>query len=473
MLSRSDFLKLIAASAAGLLVIPDSLKASILQESISKTDFGKNFAWGVATGAYQIEGAWNVDGKGPSIWDEFTHKKGNIKDKTTGDVACDFYNKYTEDLQLLKNLNFDTFRFSVSWPRILPYGTGKINQKGIDFYNEVIDTCLKLGLEPCLNLYHWDLPLELEKQGGWTNRSIVDWFAEYTDVCTKNFGDRVKNWIVLNEPLAFTSLGYFIGIHAPGKRGLNKFLAAVHHAVLCQAEGGRIIRQNVANARVGTTFSCSYIEPKKTKPRFYRASKRLDAMLNRLFIEPSLGLGYPIDALPFLKRIEKFVLPGDREKMKFDYDYIGLQNYFRVIGKPSLLPFVWANRDNPEEDEAELTKMGWEVYPEGIYKIIKRFNDYPVKEFVITENGAAFSDVIVNGRVNDSSRINFFKRYLENILRAKRDGVNVTGYYVWTLVDNFEWAEGIIPRFGIIYNDFGTQQRIIKDSGYWFQSFLK
>jgi beta-glucosidase len=473
MLTRSQFLKVLGASVAGALILPGKIKAIVLQEPFTKRLFGENFTWGVATGAYQIEGAWNADGKGLSVWDDFSHKKGKIKDHTSGDVACDFYHKYPEDLRLLQSLNFDAFRFSLSWPRILPNGTGTINRKGTDYYNRVIDTSLELGIKPWVSLYHWDLPLELEKKGGWTNRNVVDWFGEYTDVCTRNFGDRVKNWIVLNEPLTFTSLGYFVGMHAPGHRGLDKFLSAVHHAALCQSAGGSIIRQNVVDARVGTTFSCSYIDPKKSKPRFYRASKRLDAMLNRLFIEPTFGMGYPYDALPFLKRIEKFIQPGDFEKLKFDFDFIGLQNYFRIIGKPSLIPFVWANRDNPNDREALLTDMGWEVYPEGIYKIIKRFAEYPIKEFVISENGAAFTDKLENGRIHDSFRTAYFQQYLEKVLKAKNDGINITGYFAWTFVDNFEWAEGNQARFGIVYNDFSTQNRVIKDSGYWFQSFLE
>jgi beta-glucosidase len=472
MLTRSQFIKLLGVSVAGVMVLPSKIKTFTRQEPFSKLLFGKKFTWGVATGAYQIEGAWNTDGKGLSIWDSFTHKKGKIKDHSTGDIACDFYHKYPEDLQLLKNLHFDAFRFSVSWPRVLPNGTGAVNQKGIDFYNRVIDTCLEKGINPWLNLYHWDLPLELEKKGGWTNRSIVDWFGEYTNICTSHFGDRVKNWLVLNEPMAFTSLGYFAGIHAPGHRGLNKFLSAVHHAALCQSTGGAIIRQNVPGAHIGTTFSCSYIDPKKSKPRFFRASKRLDALLNRLFIEPTLGMGYPYDALPFLKRIERFMQPGDEEKLKFDFDFIGLQNYFRVIGKPSLIPFVWANRDNPNEQEALLTDMGWEVYPDGIYKVIKRFAQYPIKEFVISENGAAFTDKVIDGGVHDIHRTEYFRHYLEKVLQAKNEGINISGYFAWTFVDNFEWAQGNHVRFGIVYNDFQTQRRLIKDSGYWFQSFL-
>ena len=444
---------------------------SDFKPELSKDSFGKNFYWGVATSAYQIEGASDVDGKGESVWDRFT-SRGHIKDKSDGKIANDFYNRYESDLQLLKNLNFKNFRFSLSWPRILPEGTGRINEKGIDYYNKVIDECLRLGIEPWAVLYHWDLPQTLEERGGWTNRDVVEWFSEYTDLCTRRFGDRVKHWMVLNEPAGFTTLGYLSGTHAPQRTGIGKYLAAVHHACLCQAEGGRMIRKNVANSHIGTTFSCSHTEPYKPIGSHQRAAKRLDVVLNRLFIEPALGMGYPIQDLPFLQKIEKHILPGDAEKLPFEFDFIGLQNYFRVIAKPSLIPVIWANRVKPAST-AEITEMGWEVDPEGMYAILKQFAKYPVKEIIITENGAAFPDQLINGRVHDLQRINFYQRYLQQILKAKQEGVNVRGYFAWTFIDNFEWAEGYRPRFGLVYNDFNTQERFVKDSGYWFRDFLK
>jgi beta-glucosidase len=448
--------------------IPDN---EVKEVNISRQDFGDDFIWGIGTSSYQIEGAWDKDGKGESIWDRFTGRRGNVIDNSDGKVAIDFYNRYERDLQLLRKLNFQNFRFSFSWPRILPDGTGKVNEKGIDFYNRMIDTCLNLGIEPWAMLYHWDLPQKLEESGGWTNRDIVDWFSEYTDLCTRIFGDRIRGWIVLNEPASFTALGYLSGIHAPGKRGISKFLASVHHACLCQAEGGRIIRNNVKDSHIGTSFSCSFTEPWKPLTSHLRAAQRLDVVLNRLFIEPSLGMGYPYRELPYLQKIEKYMWPGDIEKLKFDFDFIGLQNYFRVISKPSLIPFIRANRVKPDKP-VELTAMGWEVDPEGIYKIIKQFSEYPVKEIIIAENGAAFRDVLTDGRVHDQQRIDYFKKYLKSVLKAKNEGANVKGYFAWTFIDNFEWAEGFRPRFGIVYNDIKTQERAIKDSGFWFQDFL-
>jgi len=467
---RGDFLKYLATLAA---ITPVNPVLGRRKEDVefSRREFGADFYWGVATSAYQIEGAADVDGKGESVWDRFT-SNGHIRDKSDGKIANDFYYRYESDLRLLQKLNFSNFRFSLSWPRILPDGTGRINEKGIDFYQRMTDECLKLGIEPWAVLYHWDLPQKLEEKGGWTNRDVVEWFSEFADLCTRRFGDRVKHWMVLNEPAGFTTLGYLSGTHAPKRIGIGNYLAAVHHACLCQAEGGRIVRRNVVNSHIGTTFSCSHTEPYKQTSSHERAAKRLDVVLNRLFIEPALGMGYPFQDLPFLRKIEKHMLPGDEQKLPFAFDFIGLQNYFRVIAKPSLIPVIWANRVKPESS-AEVTEMGWEVDPEGMYDILKQFAKYPVKEIIVTENGAAFPDQLIDGRVHDIQRINFYKRYLQQILRAKREGVNVKGYFAWTFIDNFEWAEGYRPRFGLVYNDFKTQERIIKDSGYWFRDFLK
>jgi beta-glucosidase len=472
-MNRSEFLKSISASMARLLASPWFIKALEADPALARKMFGESFLWGVTTAAFQTEGAYNADGKGESIWDRFSHIPGKIKDNSNADVACNFYNLYQEDIDLLKSLHFGNFRFSIAWSRIFPEGTGTVNPKGIDYYNRVIDYCLEAGIRPWLTLYHWDLPQALQDKGGWPNRDIVGWFTEYADLCTRKFGDRVKDWVVLNEPAAFTTFGYLTGLHAPGQRGLNKYLASVHHAALCQAEGGRIVRANVENAHTGTSLSCSYVEPYKQKPRHEKAAKRIDVMLNRLFIEPLLGMGYPMGDMPFLEKLEKFFQPGDEDKLKFDFDFIGLQNYFRVIGKWGLIPILWANQVKPDEKVSEVTALGWEVWPEGIYHIIKQFAKYPIKEIIVTENGAAFPDEITGKTIHDTQRAGYFKEYLKNVLRAKKEGINVTGYFVWTLTDNFEWTFGNIPRFGIIYNDFHTQQRTVKDSGLWFREFLR
>ena len=441
----------------------------------SSLDFGTDFKWGVATAAYQIEGAQNIDGKSPSIWDTFSHKKGSIKTGENGDIACDFYHSYEKDLDLLKSLNMTVFRFSIAWSRILPNGSGTPNQSGLDFYHRVIDACLARGIEPWITLYHWDLPQILQDKGGWKNRDAVVWFSEYANLLTKTYGEKVKNWMVFNEPSAFTALGYLIGYHAPGLKGLKNYLPTVHHVCLCQAEGGRIIRKNVANANIGTTFSCSHVDVYKSEECDGNAVSRWDVLLNRLFIEPALGMGYPTESLPILRKLNKYIQPGDLEKLQFDFDFIGVQNYTREVVKANaFIPYMKGLEIKPvKRDAKEITDMGWEVYPEGIYKILKQFAAYPgVKKIFVTENGCAFPDEVVNGKVNDTKRIDFYQRYLKEVLRAKKDGVNIGGYFSWTLLDNFEWSEGFKPRFGLVHVDFKTQKRIIKESGYWFKDFL-
>lgn len=443
----------------------------------TKADFGTDFKWGVATAAYQIEGAWSEDGKSPSIWDTFTHKNNGKKVKTreNGDVTCNFYTHYKQDIDIIKSMNMDVFRFSTAWSRIIPDGYGRVNPKGLDFYKKVVDECLEKGVEPWITLYHWDLPQSLEDKGGWANRDIVSWFGDYTEVVTRALGDRVKDWMVLNEPMAFTGLGYLSGWHAPGKMAPNKFLAAVHHACLCMGESGRIIRKNVRNANIGSTFSCSHVTP-NTKGH-EKAAHRLDILLNRLYLEPVLGLPYPTDGFPFIKGIEKYIQPGDMEKMPFEFDFVGLQNYTQVKTVKSLIPLVWANEKKPAKrgiSPENITEMGWEVYPEGIYHLLHKFAKTPnCPKIIVTENGCSFPDTLENGRVHDPKRIAFFEAYLAQILRAKQEGLNIGGYFVWTLMDNFEWAEGFHPRFGLVYTDFKTQERFIKDSGLWFKEFLK
>lgn len=438
-------------------------------------DFGEDFVFGVSTAAYQIEGAHNSDDKGASIWDEFTSKKGNTFNNHHGQIACDFYNKFEEDILLMKSMNIKNFRFSLAWSRIIPKGIGEVSKEGIDFYNRVIDFCLTCDITPWITLYHWDLPQALQDKGGWANREILFWFENYVQVCATYFGDRVKNWMVLNEPMVFTGAGYFLGVHAPGTRGLKNFLPAVHHAVLCQALGGRILRKLLRNAHIGTTFSCSQITPFRNTPRDIVAAKKADSLLNRLFIEPSLGLGYPTEHISALKRMETYIKPGDLKNAVFDFDFIGLQNYTREMVKHSFfIPYLGAKLVKASERNVKTTLMNWEVYPPSIYNMIRQFNQYEgIKKIIITENGAAFPDSMVNGAINDTERLEYLQSHLEQIYKAKKDGLNVEGYFVWTLTDNFEWTEGYHPRFGLVYTDFKTQKRIIKSSGKWYKGFLE
>ena len=443
---------------------------------LNSKDFGKDFIWGVSTSAYQIEGAHATDHKGLSIWDEFSTKKNTIANNHHGNVACNFYEHYSNDLKLMHSLGIKNFRFSISWSRILPYGRGLVNLKGIDFYNKLINECLKYDITPWVTLYHWDLPLELENQGGWTNRDIVGWFTDYVALCVTKFGDRVKNWMVLNEPLVFTGAGYFLGIHAPGRKGLANFLAATHHVTLCQAEGARVIKNIYPTANVGTTFSCSHIEPYRLIKKDIEAARKIDVLINRLFIEPALGLGYPFKKVPLINRIEKYMKAGDEKLLAFDFDFIGIQNYTREIVKYSFFtPFIKAAVVKAEKRNVPLTAMNWEIYPEGIYHLLKMYHEeYPaIKKIIITENGAAFHDEVVDGKVNDDYRINFYNNYLQQVLKAKEEGVKVEGYFSWSFTDNFEWAEGYRPRFGLVYIDFETQQRVLKESAHWFKRFLE
>jgi beta-glucosidase len=442
-----------------------------MHDELNKKLFGDNFAFGVSLSALQTEGAFDEDGKGLSIWDTFQ----KIKNKDNPKIACDFYNRYKEDIAIAASLNITNFRFSLSWSRILPSGTGTVNQTGLDFYHRVIDACRENNIEPWITLYHWDLPQVLEDKGGWTNRAMIDWFSEYVSVCVRAFKDKVKYWMVLNEPMAFTGAGYFLGDHAPGKKGLKNFLQAVHHTAMCQGAGYRMIKKEYQEAEVGSTFSCSYFTPYSTSARDIQAVNRIDALLNRLFVETSLGLGYPFDDLPILKKIEKYFHAGDLELMKADFDFIGIQNYTREAVKHTFYhPRLKATLVPADKRKVYHTSMNWEVYPESIYEMIKKFSAYRgVKKIIVTENGAAFPDKVENGKINDEERIHYLSQYIQQVLRAKQEGYPVNGYFVWSLTDNFEWAEGYHPRFGLVYIDFKNQQRIIKESGYWYKKLLE
>ena len=442
---------------------------------IHSGDFGKDFVWGVSSSAYQTEGGFLDDGKGMSIWDEFTSSTNKVHLSQNGNNACNFYNRYIQDLIIMQYLNIKNFRFSIAWSRLLPDGIGKVNCKGVDYYDRLIDFCLESDIRPWITLYHWDLPNALEQKGGWTNRDMINWFSEYVELCIRKFSDRVKDWMVLNEPMVFTGAGYFLGIHAPGKKGLTNFLPAVHHAALCQAIGGRLIKSFDSTLNVGTTFSCSHIDPVDNNRSSIEAAYRVDVLNNRLFIEPLIGLGYPWKELKVLEQIEKYMHPEDEQLMEFDMDFIGLQNYTReVVQYSKIMPYINARLIKASKRNVLRTTMDWEIYPEGLYKILKKFNAYKkVKKIIVTENGAAFDDRLSAGQVNDQYRIEFFQKYLQQLLRAKNEGVDVEGYFAWSFTDNFEWAEGYKQRFGLVYVDYNTQKRTIKASGFWFRQFLE
>ncbi len=442
---------------------------------IKASDFGTDFLWGVATAAAQIEGAAEGYGKGLSIWDTFSKRSGKVKKGHQPSIACDFYHSYKEDIAMVKFLGFQVFRFSISWPRILPTGKGKANMEGILFYHQVIDECLAQGITPYITLYHWDLPEALEEEGGWTAYSINNTFNQFVQLCAKEYGDKVKNWIVLNEPFGFTSLGYMLGVHAPGKTGLTNFFSAVHHTAIAQADGGRILRAEVKDANIGTSFSCSEIIPYTQRESDLLAAKRVDCLMNRLFIEPLLGMGYPTADWEVL---EKFSIQHStwryKDRLTFDFDFIGIQSYFPLTIKyNAFIPVVQAWEVKARSRKKPYTAMGWEVNADSFYNIIKQFSTYPgIRNLMITENGAAYHDTLINQQVDDEQRIAYFEQYLAAMLKAKQEGLNITGYMAWTLMDNFEWAEGFNARFGLVYNDFKTQERIVKNSGLWFKDFL-
>ncbi len=441
----------------------------------TKADFGPDFKWGVAAAAYQTEGAWNTDGKGESNWDHFSRKSGKIERGENADVASDFYHRYEEDIELIRSMNFKVFRFSLSWPRILPNGTGEINQAGLDFYHRVIDKCLSVGIEPWITIYHWDLPQALEEQGGWTNRKIVDWFSEFANLVTREYGSKVKTWMVMNEQFSFTAGGYLAGFLAPGRHSIIGFLKAVHHSVLCNAEGGRIVRNNVPDAQVGTTFFTAHIEPIDQELKNVAAAIRIDSGINRMFIEPCLGLGYPEDVLPTLKKIRKFQMDGDEEQMVFDFDFIGIQYYFRSVVEKSIIPIIRANEIKASDRGVPLNEMGYEIYADGLYQVLKKFSKYKgIRNLMVTENGTCIPDKFnKKGRVKDKKRKEYFQDHLSTVLKAMREGINVKGYLVWSPTDNFEWDKGYRTRFGLVHVDFLTQKRTMKDSGFWFGKFLK
>ncbi len=442
---------------------------------LKKKQFGSTFIWGTAMSAFQNEGWADADGKGESIWDKFTSDSNLIKNHDQINNASNFYKDYHSDIGLAASLNFKVFRFSISWPRIFPKGKGPINKKGVDFYHRVIDSCLEQGLTPWITLYHWDLPQYLEDLGGWTNRAIIGWFSHYVDFCTKEYGSKVKHWIIINEPMSFTGLGYYNGYHAPAQSGLNKFLKAAHHVILCNAIGGRITRKNVTHAQIGMALSCSSVKPVNKRTVNKKAAKRIEGLLNRFFIEPALGLGYPTDHIPALSLIHKYYEDGDEELIKFDFDFIGLQYYFRVIVKFSLLPPVLFATEVPPKDRTKnLNAMDLEVYPKGLSKVLNFYNQYhDIKKIVLTESGVCYTDQLIDGVINDTKRLKYHQKILKEILKARKKGIPVEGYLIWTLIDNFEWREGFSPRFGLVYNEFDTQNRTIKYSGKWFKEFLK
>jgi len=438
--------------------------------------FPAGFFWGTATAAYQIEGAWNEDGKGESVWDRFAHTPGKILDGSSGAVACDHYHRYREDVALMRSLHLNSYRFSISWPRIQPAGQGAGNPKGLDFYQRLVDALLEAKIRPFVTLYHWDLPQTLEDAGGWPNRDLAARFADYVAIMAKALGDRVTDWTLFNEPSAFTGLGYLDGTHAPGRKSVVDFLRATHVVNLAQGEGFRALKAVRPKSRVGTAFNMSPCEAATASEEDRLAAERAHAIMNVWFLQPALQGSYP-EAFTFLPERIMRIQPGDMEQVKVALDFVGINLYYRVIAAATpyrsrvLDPQAWLFPVIRSGGEAgPKTDFGWEVWPNALHDMVMRITrDFGRPVIEITESGCSYNDGLDSaGAINDARRIAYHREYLAALARAIEEGGDVRGYHAWTLLDNFEWADGLSQRFGLVYTDFRTQKRTIKESGYWY-----
>jgi beta-glucosidase len=439
-----------------------------------KLTFPPQFYWGTATASYQIEGGWNEDGKGESIWDTFSHTPGKIRDGSTGDVACDHYHRWKEDVALMKEIGCNAYRFSISWPRVIPKGKGKVNPLGLSFYDRLVDALLEANITPFITLYHWDLPQALQDEGGWANRDTAYYFAEYASVIAHKLGDRVKHWITHNEPWVVAWIGYGWGEHAPGIRNEKVAIQVSHHLLLSHGLAVEVLRDISPDSEVGITLNLSPIHPASDSEEDKLAASRQDGFLNRWFLDPVFRGHYPPDILELFSANAPKVMPGDMAIISRRVDFVGINYYSRGIVRfnPKACPL---QAEGVAPEGAEFTEMGWEIYPPGIYEIIMRvWKDYQPKKIYITENGAAFADEIApDGGVHDQKRIDYLREHFIQAHRAIEEGANLCGYFIWTLMDNFEWAHGFTKRFGIVYTDYPTQRRIMKDSALWYKNVIK
>ncbi|HTV24741.1 MAG TPA: GH1 family beta-glucosidase [Polyangiaceae bacterium] len=438
--------------------------------TLDRSALGPGFQLGVATSSYQIEGAANEDGRAPSIWDVFTHRPGTVKDGGTGDVACDHYHRFAEDVALMSWLGVDAYRFSIAWPRVLPRGRGAVNAKGLDFYERLVDALLERGIAPCATLYHWDLPAALEDEGGWLSRSTAEAFAEYSAVVADRLGDRVALWLTHNEPWCQAFLGYEIALFAPGKRDFSQALLAAHHLLVSHGLSVQALRSRVRTP-IGIAPNFMPAHPFSDDPADVAAAERQDGYFNRWFIEPVLGLGYPQDMVELYgKHMPRFA-PSDLDLIAQPIDVVGVNYYERCRvahhDDASIL-----KRRSIKTSELPRT-ADREIYPPGLREVLDRLHHrYHVPRIVITENGAASKadEKVENGRVHDSVRVDFLRDHLEQVAEARRAGVPVDGYFAWSLMDNFEWSEGYTLRYGVVHVDFETQQRTPKDSALFLRS---
>ena len=445
---------------------------------MTKLTFPDNFLWGTATASYQIEGAWNEDGKGESIWDRFAHTPGRVLNGETGDVACDHYHRWREDVQLMKELGLKAYRFSIGWPRVLPTGRGRVNEPGLDFYNRLVDELLAADIIPFATLYHWDLPQALQDEGGWPVRTTAEAFVEYADLMSRTLGDRVKNWITHNEPWCVSLLSHQIGEHAPGLQNWPMALAAAHHVLLSHGWAVPVIRQNSPGAEVGITLNFTPAYPASASFADQEATRWFDGYFNRWFTDPIYGRHYPADmvadytAAGFLPQGLDFVQPGDMTALAAPTDFLGVNYYTRSVMRNEQAP---DNLPATLVDDLPRTEMGWEVFPQGLYDLLNRLHfAYGPRKLYVTENGASYSTGPDRaGRVADQERLDYLKSHFAAAHQSIQNGVPLAGYFVWSFMDNFEWAKGYSQRFGIVYNDYTTQKRYLKDSALWYREVIR
>jgi beta-glucosidase len=433
--------------------------------------FPPGFIFGASTAAYQIEGAYNADGKGVGIWDHFCRQPGRVENGDTGDVACDHYDRLEEDLDLMAAAGLKAYRFSVNWTRILPAGDGEPNAAGLAFYDRLVDGCLKRGITPWLCFYHWDYAQALQERGGWANRESIGWYVALVDVVTRHFANRVAHFVMFNEPSMFTALGYLMGTHAPGLRDPAAYGAAVHNVNLATAAGVARVRQIAPAAQVGTVVAFNLMEPGSSETQDVQATALVDAVLNTAFTHPPLRGVYPDAIVPL---VQPHIHPGDMEAVRVQFDFLGLNHYTRgFIGAapPEKGGFAMLKRDTG----LLRTQMGWDVYPQGMAQTVARVaRDYPGLPLYITENGGAFPDVVrADGTIDDADRIALLDGYLEALATSIAEGHDVRGYFVWSLLDNFEWAHGYRMRFGLVHVDYATLKRTPKRSFNWYAELAR
>ncbi len=440
-----------------------------------RLNFPENFLWGAATASYQIEGAYKEDGKGENIWDRFSHIPGKINEDDTGDVACDHYHRFEEDIEIMKRIGLRTYRFSISWARIFPDGYGKPNPKGMEFYKKLVSKLNENGIIPAVTLYHWDLPQKLQDNGGWANRDTVYHYVEYAKYVFENLGDQVPIWITHNEPFVAAIVGNWIGRHAPGITDFKTALRVAHHLLLSHGLAVKAYRESGHKGEIGITLNMNPVYPASENDIDKAAAKRFNEYLNKWFADPVLKGAYPADMLRWFDDMELApdIIDGDMSAICQPIDFLGINNYYSSFVRHDENNWpVYASEITTGRDR---TKMDWEINPEGLHDLIVYLDkEYNGIKIIITENGAAFNDIVNHeGKVEDDNRLDYLYRYLEQVHRAIGAGANVGGYYAWSLMDNFEWGYGYSKRFGLVYVDFKTQKRILKKSAYWYSDVIR